>query len=86
MAIFRKDHLAGDKAGLTRYYQELLAALEGTTPLAGQAAQFQPAPDDFQRDFTDIDLVELAKSVGRFKVEVDYLKKIKERAVKPAHR
>lgn len=85
MAIFRKEHLAGDKRGLARYYTELLATLEGAPPLAGQAAQYQQAPDDFQRDFTDIDLMELTKAIGRFKVEVDYLKALAKRQAKPVH-
>jgi len=83
MAIFRKDHLASDKTGLTRYYTELMAVLEGAPPLAGQAAQFQQNSEDFQREFTDIDLMELTKAIGRFKVEVDHLKTLAKRQAKP---
>lgn len=86
MTIFRKDHLAGDKAGLKRYFEELAKLLEGSPPKAVDAALYQHDPETFLRDFADLDLVELAKAAGRFKVEVDHLKKLKERAQKPVHR
>lgn len=86
MAIFRKAHLDADRRGLTRYYHELMAALDGTQPQAGQAAQYHQNSEDFLRDFTDVDLDELLKAIGRFKVEVEALKRIAKKQQKPIHR
>lgn len=85
MAIFRKTHLHGYLTELALFHQELVATLGGTPPLASMAAQFHQSPDDFQRDFTDIDLDRLNRAIGHFKVVVDDLKSVKAKAQKPVH-
>lgn len=86
MAIFRREHLAHEKNELARFYAELVAALEGVPPSAGMAPRFHQDAADFSRDFADIDLHRLNAAIGHFKVAVDALKHIKEKAQKPVHR
>ncbi len=68
MAIFRKDHLQEEKTEPALFYDELKKALDGSIPSAGQAESFHNTIEDFQRDFTDIDMLRLTRAIGHFKV------------------
>jgi hypothetical protein len=68
------------------YYHELVTTLSGTPPKASLAEHYLQNIEDFQRDFTDIDLDRLDSTIGHFKVVVDSLKKIKHKGQKLAHR
>lgn len=86
MTIFRKAHVAPHLAELETFYERLRKAVEGVPGLAGVAEQYHADPDQFSREFVDIDLVQVEKAILHFKVEVDALKQLKKIAAKPVHR
>ena len=85
MAIFRKDHLSKELTELAVFYEELKSALVGVPLMASLAEHFLHNVEDFQRDYTDVDLRRLNRAIGHFKVVADDLKHIKEKAQKPVH-
>lgn len=86
MAIFRKEHLQPEKTELDRFYAELSNTLAGREPTSGMAESFHQSVEDFQKDFTDIDLRQLNRAIAHFKVIVEDLKHVKEKEQKPIHR
>lgn len=86
MAIFKREHLVKEKEELETFYQRLHAALEGQPGAANLAANYHCNDEQFASDYVDIDLAELNRAVGHFKVVVDDLKTLKGKALKPLHR
>lgn len=86
MTIIRKDHIRPFLKELDRYYQELRAAVEGLPPSANSSGDYHCAPDQFARDFADIDMDRVADYLLHFKISVDGLKRLKKYAAKPVGR
>lgn len=64
---------------LDEYYGKLRALVEGAVPSPDHAAHYGQAPDDFARDCTHIDLDQLNRAIGHFKVSVESLKDLKQK-------
>ncbi len=84
MSIFRKEHLAEPLASLERYYLELKALLEGSTPSANTAHRhgFEDL-EHFASEHTEVDWRRLSKAIGHFKIEVEELKSLKDFVINP---
>jgi hypothetical protein len=84
MTIFRKAHLEPRLKELESFYQRLREAVHGEPPLASQSPQYCGEDmEQFQREYTDVDLSKVEVAIAHFKVEVDTLRKIKTLASKP---
>lgn len=77
MAIIRKERLQPALAELDAYYQKLRKTVEGVPPNANVSHSYHCEADQFQREYTDVDLNALTQAIGHFKVAVDGLKAIK---------
>ncbi|MFO1417274.1 MAG: hypothetical protein U1E83_01255 [Methylotetracoccus sp.] len=86
MAIYRKDHVAPYKLELAEYYHEIVHALDGSEPEAGLAEHFHRNPDQFKREFTDIDFDRVLRCIDRFAATVKCLKQLKAKAADTIHR
>ncbi|HRD34064.1 MAG TPA: hypothetical protein PLR02_07390 [Rhodocyclaceae bacterium] len=86
MTIFRKEHVAPHLTELETFYARLQQAVRGVPGSPGVAEQYHASTDQFATDYVDIDLVQVEKAIGHFKVEVDALKHLKGLAQKPVHR
>ena len=86
MVIFKKEHLVAEKQELETFYKRLSDALNGAPGSANIAGDFHCNEQQFAQDYIDIDLHELNRAIGHFKVVVDDLKTLKQKAQKPVHR
>lgn len=86
MAFFKKEHLKTDRLELERFYNELTAVLEGIAASANVAHLYHCDTEQFARDYVEIDMARLNCAIGHFKVSVDNLKKLKEKAQKTIQR
>lgn len=86
MAIFKKEHLVTEKHELETFYKRLSDALNGSPGPANFAQDFHCNEKQFAQDYVEIDLHELNRAIGYFKVVVDDLKALKKKAQKPVHR
>lgn len=86
MAIYRKDRVAPYKLELAQYYQEIVRALEGSEPQPSLAEHFHCNPDQFKREFTDIDFDRVLRCIDRFAATVKCLKQLKTKAAETIHR
>lgn len=86
MTIIRKPLLKPFLDELDEYHQRLRDVVQGREPSDSLAEHYHSNPQQFLRDYTDIDMDELEKAIKHFKVSVDHLKKLKTKAAKPVHR
>lgn len=86
MAIYRKEHLDPYLKELETYYWAVRRAVEGDTPNPSNANLYHAAPDDFARDYREIDMDRVERELSRFKATVDGLKQLKKKALKKVHR
>jgi hypothetical protein len=77
MAIIRKERLQPALAELDAYYQKLRKTVEGVSPHANACLDYNCEADQFQREYTDVDIHALTQAIGHFKVAVDGLKTVK---------
>jgi len=78
MAIIRKERLQPALAELDAYYQKLRQTVEGVTPNANVCQSYNCEADQFQREYTQIDIYALTQAIAHFKVAVDGLKTVKQ--------
>jgi hypothetical protein len=81
MAILRKKHLEQPLAELAQFYERLKKTVEGEAPPSSLAEHYQMGQEEFIRDFVNVDLLQVEKAIGFFKVEVNALKQILKRGV-----
>lgn len=87
MTIVRKEHLNKSLKELREYYENLRAAVEGQRPEDYLAFQYGFEDcEQFAREFTDIDLLDIETKIEHFKVAVASLKQLKKLERKPRHR
>lgn len=77
MAIIRKERLQPVLAELDAYYQKLRNTVEGVPPNANASHSYHCEADQFQREYTDVDIHALTQAIAHFKVAVDGLKTVK---------
>ncbi len=86
MALFRKSHLALYLEQLDKYYTELRAAIEGSPANPNVSHDYNCEPDQFQHEFSDIDLDRLDFAIGHFKVAVAGLKTLAKKKAPRNHK
>jgi len=86
VAIYRKDHVDPYLRELERFYRELRNAVEGDPPNPDLAHLYHANPEQFEREYTSIDLDRVITRIEHFKVAVEALKQLKKKAAKPVHR
>lgn len=86
MAIFRKEHLNPYLHELDSYYESLRQTAQGAAPNTNLAYDFNCTAEQFQREFTEIDLEKLQFAINHFKVTVDQLKTLKNLKLIPKHK
>jgi len=85
VTIYRRDHLEPFLRELAEYYQALKRAVEGVEPSPNEAHQYNANPEQFAREFRDVDLDRVEQQIKHFKVAVEFLPKLKKRSAKPNH-
>lgn len=83
MTIIRKDHIQPFTEQLDRYYRELRQLIAGTLPSANLSHTYHCEPDQFAREFTDVDFDQVADYLAHFRISVEALKRLKKHAAKP---
>ena len=84
MSILLKKNLDQYLFALDNYYQQLRKALTGNTPIANTAHLhgFDDAAE-FAEAYTDVNINELNLAIGHFKLQVEYLRHVKEHVITP---
>jgi len=77
MTTIRKTKMAIHIEKLERNYRELRQILNGDEPNPNIWDQYSLNPDDYKRDFTEINLTELNYAVGSLKSALAELAKLK---------
>ncbi|MEB4590111.1 hypothetical protein VSS37_03880 [Candidatus Thiothrix sp. Deng01] len=85
MPIYQKSEVARFLHDLDKYHQALKATLTAA-PNADVFNFYSHNPDDFARDFVEIDLDELHKAIEFHKVIVQSLKRLEKRPAKQLHK
>ena len=86
MPVYRKKHVDDYLRLLEDYYWQLRRALEGDPPNPNMAEDYFANPDQFQRDFVEIDWERVEFQIKHFKVTVEHMRELKKKAVKRRHR
>lgn len=86
MTIIRKDHILPFTEQLDRYYQELRQVIAGTQPSPNLSHAYHCEPDQFVREFTDVDFDLVDDYLNHFRISVEALKRLKKHAAKPVGR
>lgn len=86
MAIYRKEHLDPYLRELETYYQALRRAVSGDSPSGDLAERYHADPEQFAREFREVDMKRVLYQVQHFKAAVDFLKNIKADALPPVGR
>lgn len=84
MAIYRKEHLDPYLRELETYYAALRRAVEGDPPNDNLAEQYRANPEQFRREFTEVDLERVMYQVDHFRAAVTYLKTLDKKAAPPS--
>ncbi|MEW6446319.1 MAG: hypothetical protein AB1479_09840 [Pseudomonadota bacterium] len=66
MSIIQKIHVQQEQRELERYWSQLQTVLAGQQASGNLAEHYRYAPDVFERDFTDVDLVKLKTEIKHF--------------------
>ena len=86
MAIYRKTHIDPYLKELETYYWALRRALEGTKPNSNLAENYLANPEQFERDYREVDMEKVLYQVNHFKAAVDFTKNLKGKAQRQVHR
>lgn len=86
MTIYRRDHLQPFLRELTEHYEALKRAVEGHPPNPSEAERYHANPEQFEREFRDVDVDQVLLRLQYFQVAVKNLSKIKSKATKPVYR
>ena len=88
MAIYKKETVQPFLDDLDRYYSGLRNALAGSPPNTNTSADYNASDEQFSAQFTDINLLDLRRQLGHFKVSVEVVRELlkKEHQVKRNHR
>lgn len=83
MAIYRREHLQPYLDELETYYQALRQAVAGTEPPGAQAPRFHANPEQFAREFREVDLDRVLYQIEHFRASVNFVKNLKKVASQP---
>jgi hypothetical protein len=86
MTIIRKDLVQKYLAELDLYYNNLRGLVAGAAPSANLSHSYNCEPDQFTRDYADIDTDAVLDAVEHFKIAVTALKRLEKHKAKPNHR
>lgn len=80
--VIIKEHLRTCLAELDEYHQRLRSLVEGVAPNPNTCLNYNCETQQFQRDYTDVDLDALDLAIAHFNVAVNGLKTVKKRVAK----
>lgn len=79
MPIYRKTTVQTYVNELETYYKKLYDSLTASQPSSNIAEQFHANPEQFHRDFVEIDLLEVDRLIKHFKVAVESMRDLKKK-------
>ncbi|AFL76209.1 hypothetical protein [Thiocystis violascens] len=82
MAIYRKERLEPYLQELEAYYWALRRAVEGVAPNENLAEHYLVNPEQFRREFREVDIDLVLRQIEHFKATAANLKQLRSRAHK----
>lgn len=83
MAIYRREHLQPYLEELDTYYQALRQAVAGVPPHGELAPRFHANPEQFAREFREVDMERVLYQIEHFRASVNFVKNLKKVASQP---